>query len=261
MAEADNKNTKSHSTVDSGPCPLTDVHEHYRVLAGKCSAIVDETLRDNDRQALQGTSHVFLDELAIWVDAAQSISVTPLWRSAAFEYQFALLAVSQGQYRSAFKGLRLTLELLLQSLLLSTNELELREWMVGIRDTSWANLTDKECGVFSQRRCLAFCPTLADEAAHFGSIAKKLYRELSQFVHGNMAFEPLLPEKLQFENALFNEFHKQADMVAYVTSYALTVRFVPELERCNFDLLDSHLAARLGHLEVVRDLLSSIRTT
>ena len=236
-----------------------DIAKLYLSFDTKCTEIVATTLDDVDRQALQGTSHTFFSELAIWIDLVGNNRSVPLLKSAAIEYQFCLLAVVQGQYRNAFKGLRLTLELILQSILLSANEMELREWQMGNRDTSWARILGKEDGIFSQRFCAAFSPLLSDEIEHFRSMAKLTYRDLSQFVHGNENPKSPLPNLLEFHNDYFETFHCKADLVAYVCSFSLMLRYSDELKDESFHKIDSHLSARIGNLQCTRDLLAMIR--
>ena len=236
-----------------------DIATLYNSFDAKCSEIVATTFEDVDRQVVQGTSHTFFGELAIWIELVRNNRSTPLLKSAAIEYQFCLLAVVQGQYRNAFKGLRLTLELILQAILLSANEMELREWQMGNRDTSWARILGEEDGIFSQRFCSAFSPLLSDEIEHFRSLAKLTYRDLSQFVHGNEKPNAPLPNLLEFNSDYFENFHRKADLVAYVCSFSLMLRYTEELKDEPFHKIDSHLSARIGNLECTRDLLAMIR--
>jgi len=70
-------------------------------------------------------------------------------------------ALAQGHYRHAFKGLSLVLELCLQAVALSANELCLREWPDNRRDTVWGVIVDDANGVFSKQFAHAFFPSLA----------------------------------------------------------------------------------------------------
>ncbi|MCF7960468.1 MAG: hypothetical protein K9M08_06960 [Pirellula sp.] len=229
------------------------VENHYFSLAEKCAGIVKTSLGDPQRSAQQGTSGEFLLELEVWVQAVTPSKCSELIKSAAFEYQFALLAVSQGQYRNAFKGLRLTLELILQSVQLSTDEVKLRQWLNGKADTSWAAIMDDERGVFSRCVADAFNQSFLDDIKHFASIAARVYRDLSQYVHGNIGATSAV---LEFDNSMFERFHNQADLVAYVSSFALTLRHVTdELPIERLRELDKHISVRLGNLESVRNLL------
>ena len=58
-------------------------------------------------EAKVARSHQFVQEIELWVSALGSRRENTLLRVAAYEYQFALLALAQGHYRQAFKGLRL----------------------------------------------------------------------------------------------------------------------------------------------------------
>jgi hypothetical protein len=116
----------------------------------------------------------------------------------------------QGLYRQAFTALRLFLELTLAAVFYSANELRLIEWMDNRTDINWKRITQKNGGVFTERFARAFMPDLVTEAAHFGSIGAKLYRECSEFVHANPAATTLIPQQLQFDQDLFHRWHDTA---------------------------------------------------
>ena len=95
------------------------------------------------------------------------------------EYEFALLAVVQAQYRQAFTALRLCFELLLSAVQLSANELELRTWLRGDRDLNWSALADADTGLFSKKFARAFFEELEEQSAHYRAMAGAVYRECS----------------------------------------------------------------------------------
>lgn len=56
-------------------------------------------------------AYIFIHELAIWQRTLKGRKESILYEIAADEYGVSLLNVCQGQYRNAFKGLRLVMEL------------------------------------------------------------------------------------------------------------------------------------------------------
>ncbi|MDF3982900.1 hypothetical protein P3W23_12960 [Luteibacter sp. PPL554] len=89
-------------------------------------------------------------------------------------------------YRLAFFCLRAFLEMSLAAIRFSAHEFELREWEAGIRDVSWTTLSNDDTGCFSTSFVGAFFPQLKGEAKHYQSLAKRAYREASEYVHTNM---------------------------------------------------------------------------
>jgi hypothetical protein len=166
------------------------------------------------------------------------------------EYQFALLAVVQGQYRQAFMALRLSLELLLGGVWFSANELELRFWLRGERDLVWGNMLRGDNGVLSPRFVRAFCGDLSDEAKHYQAMAEKVYRECSEYVHGNV--HASLDTTLVFQEEIFQEWHAKAGAVRLVSTFALWIRYSDLFDADSQAALEPILLDSLGHLEPVR---------
>jgi hypothetical protein len=77
----------------------------YRSLHDTCGGILQASLQAEPAQ-LVAESHVFLYELEHWVKVIAPNKEQQLLAVAAREYQYALLALAQGLYRQAFKGLR-----------------------------------------------------------------------------------------------------------------------------------------------------------
>ncbi|HWQ93068.1 MAG TPA: hypothetical protein VN673_15445, partial [Clostridia bacterium] len=178
-----------------------------------------------------------------------------LVKVAALEYEFALLALAQGRYRHAFKGLRLVLELCLQAVYLSANELQLREWLDNRADTVWTAIVDPENGIFSKRFARAFFPDIQGHIQHFGELARKVYRECSECVHGNTPKCVPLPSSLGFDQGVFDIWHSKADAVALVAHFALAMRYLSELDKEAVAALEGCLTDRVGHVTEIRERL------
>jgi hypothetical protein len=235
----------------------TPIVEHYRRLSDKCNKIFDETFDDEQRVSRHGAGHVFLGELNAWKRAIEPRPEAALLIRAAREYQFAMLALVQGHYLHAFKGLRLVLELLLQSVHLSVHTLELHEWLEGRNDTTWSVLVG-EHGVFSKRYADAFFPELRDDVGHWCSIAQELYRECSEVVHGNVPRHIPAPFDLAFSHESFELWHDKADMVAFTSHFVLTMRYLHHLPAQSIGNLEGQLLSRLGHIPAIRHYFGAV---
>ena len=129
-----------------------------RRLQDQCNGTLDQSLQGVNEAQL-GESYLFAGDLDAWRKAIDGELEVSIVETAANEYVLAILNVCQGQYRNAFKGLRLVLELCLQSTYLSANLVLRAEWLKGEQDTIWATLIDADKGPLSARACRAFSLT------------------------------------------------------------------------------------------------------
>jgi hypothetical protein len=204
-------------------------------------------------------SHQLVHDFEAWLHVLAPRKEAEILRIAASEYQHALLALTLGLYRQAFKGLRLTLELSLQMIRLSAHEMELREWLQSRKDTIWDRLTDEEEGVFSFRFARAFFPQMEGHMKHHRALASQLYRECSECVHGNIPSHIPLPPALEFAQASFDLWHEKAAITAMLANLAFALRYVPELDKAAIGTLETLLLDRLGYIEELRGFLGGSR--
>lgn len=216
-----------------------------------CSSALKSSL-DDRFLSLNGASYAFASDLDAWNAALCGRSEQALYSTAANEYVLALLNNAQGLYRNAFKGLRLSLELLLQGVYLSANLVSLNEWLTSNADTSWTAIADSENGVFAKRFVRAFFPPAEEYVGTFNSLARTLYREMSECTHGNVPNKIPLPKTVEFDEATFVLWHKKADTLRFVATFALTSRYFKSLTDSARQTLNPIVADRLGHLESIR---------
>jgi len=231
-------------------------NDHYKQLHTASGAVLDESFVGSRAEAM-AKSHAFIDDLALWIVELGQRPEVPVLQLALREYQFALLALSAGHYRAAFAALRLTLELSFAAVQWSANERELREWLRGQRDTNWSTLTDHENGILSKQFIRLFSEGLADEAAQYRSAAVAVYRECSEYVHGNAHTHRAIPERLEFDNVSFEAWQKKASVVRLTVSYALAARYLSDFDTSKRSRLESMLIDHLGHSVGVRVLLGA----
>lgn len=232
----------------------SDIKGYLQQLLAKSGSIFELSMTTpNAKKA--AASHVFVREMEIWCKVLAQRQEAYLLKVAALEFEFALLALAQGHYRHAFKGLRLVLELILLSVYLSANELLLREWLDNRADTVWGAITDKDNGVFSQRFAKAFFPELIKDIWHYREMAVTLYRECSECVHGNTPKCIPLPVCLEFNQEVFDLWHSKASTVGMIAHFALSLRYLIVLSESDLSALEHFLTDRLGHIEEIRMLL------
>lgn len=230
--------------------------KHYELLHTASGAVLAESFAGSNGEAM-AKSHAFIDDLALWIHELGSRPEVPVVQLALREYNFGLLALSAGHYRAAFVALRLALELSFAAVQWSANERELREWLRGQRDSNWAALTDQENGILSRQFIRLFSEGLADEAPTYRASAIAVYRECSEYVHGNAHTHRSIPEQLVFDNASFNAWQQKASVVRLTISFALAARFLGDFDPPAHSRLESMLLDHLGHSVGVRLILGA----
>ena len=223
--------------------------EYFGQFHSQCEGVFKQSLAEPNLAKI-ATSHRFAPELALWCALIGEKREVELFRVAEHEYEYSLLALAQGHYRHAFKSLRLVLELTLQAVYLSANELRLREWFSNRVDTSWSAIVDEKDGVFSPRFAKGFFPSFKDHVAHYGGMAVLLYRECSECVHGNMPQHIPLPSAIAFEQKTFDLWHSKAEILRLVAHSAIALRYFDDLTA----EARGKLAPCLGHLTQVSEI-------
>ncbi|HFK5510447.1 hypothetical protein CMU59_13715 [Elizabethkingia anophelis] len=201
------------------------VIDHYNELGKKADEILQESLQNEDLELLS-SNHSFLNDFAAWLEILEGRPEYEILKNAIKEYQMAILSNTLGFYQQAFMGLRFFLERTLVALLFSANEIELNLWKLGERDTYWSELMDENKGVFSNKFCKAFFPELKDEIKHFNAITLKVYRECSEYVHGNHSVISKIPNNLVYSAELFLEWNSKADIIKRIVLFTFCLRYL-----------------------------------
>ena len=199
-------------------------------------------------------SFSFVADLEQWVRFLSPRPETKLIDSAIREYQFALLSLAQGLYRQAFMALRLFFELSLCAILFSANELHLRTWLKGTRDLNWNSIVNAETGILSTEFIRAFFEELAEYGPHYRAIAEAVYRECSEFVHGNVATHDILPQSIRFDGTVFSTWHTMEANMRLVVSFSLCMRYLNFIDPGRANELEAFVADHLGHVPPLRAL-------
>jgi hypothetical protein len=230
--------------------------DYFRALNKSSGKVLSESFK-GARAAQMARSHAYAKDIALWVKELESRPESPVLRAALREYQFALLALCQGQYRASFGALRLFLEQCLATVDWSANERQLREWLRGERDANWKALTSEESGVLSRSFVRLFFETLADSASRYRASALSVYRECSEYVHGNAETNRSLPETVVFDLKAYEAWHQKASVIRLVTSFALVVRYLQNLALPARVRLEHTVLDNLGHEAAVRALFAA----
>tara|TARA_A100001391_G_scaffold192852_1_gene167454 strand:+ start:348 stop:1142 length:795 start_codon:yes stop_codon:yes gene_type:complete len=229
---------------------------HYMRLWDVSREILLESFESKRSEAM-ADAHSFLSDADAFVSVMDDRPEVKVLKMVLREYQFSLMSLTFGHYRSAMVSLRLTLELAFSMIRWSANERELREWNVGMRDANWASLIDKADGVLSKNFVKLFSEAFVDEAGSYLGTASALYRELSEFVHGNSSTHELISEELGFDQELFESWHEKAASVRLNIMFLLSMRYLAEFSDEQKNGVEEVLLDRLGHSGAVRFYLGA----
>lgn len=175
-----------------------------------------------------------------------------------FEMAAQLLAeglyqVSCANYRLAFFCLRSFLETSVAGVRFSAFEYELREWEAGRRDVSWTMLSGDETGCFSVNYANAFLPEIKDEMKHYQMLARRVYRECSEYVHGNPKSYSLAAH---MDMGRVSGWFELFDAATSAVLFCFFVRYLKDLSLDGMsEDLRLVLEAELGHFSEIRSLI------
>lgn len=233
-----------------------DVIEHYRHLMENTRGVL-ETMAgvDRAREALIASHNHILDYDTLKMSIIDRPEAAVL-DSAVKEYQLALFALASGQYRSAFGGLRLFFELMLATVLFSAHEIDYRMWAKDLKDINWGALKDSQVGVFSSSFIRAFNPAFVDNAKQYLAIAEVVYRECSEFVHGNAGTHASLPSDIAFQEEAFLSWHAKAATMRLAIIFVFSARYLGYVTKEAEDRMEPIISDVLGHLPAVQAIFS-----
>lgn len=228
------------------------VAAHYRNLLDTQRAVAEACIANQAEFASFTKSHNFLldlDRLRQVIAARPEVRCLDL---ATQEYQYGLFALLGGSYRHAFGSLRLSFELLLATIYFSAHEVKLHQWLNGSRDLRWGELMDHEKGVFSGPFVKAFSPRFVDLRGQFLGLAGTVYRECSEFVHGNPNTHKDLAGPLQFREDLLAAWNQRADVIRLCSLYCFLFRYSELLTSDQKNLVEGTFLDAFGDEESIQ---------
>jgi hypothetical protein len=239
------------NVADTTGAGYMDPHKIITSLHDDCSNVIAASCHAK-YSAHNASSYGFANDLDLWVQSLSDRPESALFQTASSEFVLALLNNSQGQYRNAFKGLRLVLELILQGAYLSVYPVLLSEWLRSQADTSWQAILDREKGVFAVRYCRAFFPQLAEQVGPAKTLAETLYREMSECTHGNVPNKIPLPKTIAFDGPTFELWHEKVRTLRLVANLVFTIRYLSQFPDATKEKVKMTVLDELGHIEQVR---------
>lgn len=167
------------------------------------------------------------------------------------QLESSMMSMALGFYRQAFYSLRLSFEMGLGAVYFSTNKLEHSEWIQGKVDIVWSKIMDDANGVLSSRFSDAFFPELSYLVKDYREKSKSLYRQLSEFVHGNYETWSKSGMHIEYNKKTVNEYFSQYRGVLEVLLLVLIVRYLKSVPKPKLESLE-FVSDEFKHIEAVR---------
>ena len=235
----------------------SNLEKYYADLHAREEAVQAALFKDADAKGRLIRAHSLYNDFATIVAEFSGHFEKRGFEQAKLELQRGLYCLTTGDYRTAFFALRLALELSLSSLAYSTDLILLKRWLNGEGDTNWAGLLDAETGVFSHTYVKTLFRPGWDFAADHRELARKVYRELSEYVHGAVPTHDALDEMMTFQPLVDNAWHDKYYTVFLIISYVAFVRYATDATPDARNKVEDIYMREFGHLAPIRDYFSS----
>lgn len=214
--------------------------------------ILMQTINYSETQKALNKSYCFITDISLCAQMIKEKREAKLFDLAIKEYQFSLFTLSQGMYRHAFSSLRLTLELALSAIEFSANEYSLRRWESGLNDINWQRIINLENGIFSKNFANIFNVEVADRIEHYRKLAESVYRECSEYVHGNANTHLKLPSKIEFSEENVLSWADKSSTIHMIILFTYFLRYVGDLNAESKEQLSLTFNESLGHIPSIR---------
>lgn len=170
------------------------------------------------------------------------------------QLESSCLSLSLGLYRPAIGALRLALELGIGSIYFSANKMAHREWISGNGDLKWSVVNSEFDGVFSHRFTKAFFPELIEHSGVYLTRASRVYRTLSEYVHGNSDTWNKSGIVLQANEELRKFYELQFDEVTMLLKFAFCCRHLKEMSS-EYRESNHAILIELSYIPQIREFL------
>jgi hypothetical protein len=227
-----------------------DLKEHYDKISEAARLAREVSLAD--LTPLEA-AHAIIDEIKLWQEVLGNRPEAIIFDQIVSGLELGLFALVSGLYRQAYGSLRLAVELTAGVCWFSTSRLELAEWQSGEGDLIWKDITNPDEGVLSPRFRKAFFPEIKEELKYNG-LNKKLYRELSEYVHGH-AKTWGGADDIKYDEKLHKAWFEKIETYMTVTSVLLSLRYLQEVGDAAVAKLAPKLRARVGHVAAIATYL------
>lgn len=228
------------------------VTEHYSQILDRSRTSLEELKNDTEKLYSFTAAHNAasdLDQLEVLLRGRTELEMFQL---AKIEYQHALYSASFAQYRQSHISLRLFFELSLCSVLFSAHEIDMHLWLKDEKDSNWTAIISNETGVLSKQFVGAFFPELKEHCDQYRAMAATLYRECSQFVHGNRHSFNGIDGKIKYNAEILESWIDRADTAFRVVKFTFACRYLRGANHEQRSELEQMLLEEFGDLAAIQ---------
>ncbi|QDX21465.1 hypothetical protein FP568_09515 [Pandoraea pnomenusa] len=229
-----------------------NIGDIYRGLEKKSCIAMEALLADGESLTEFTKANNLVAEYRALKNAVANRHEAHLMDLASKEYESSLLALATSSYRSAFSSLRLSLELNIASVYFSAHEIDYHLWLQKAKDIQWGTIANKETGVLSDLFSTAFNSDLADERKHYQNLAATVYRECSEYVHGNAHTHENIPTEISFHKDILKLWCGMADTILLVVVFAFSMRYLRYLNKTELGYAEPIVMDKLGHISSIQ---------
>lgn len=235
---------------------MANIADYYRALFQTSMGVLDEMLNDTEATEALIKSHNYILDYDCLRSAISERPEASVLDAAVREYQFALFALASGRYRHAFVGLRLFFELMLVTIQFSAHEIDYRMWSKDTKDINWNSIKSTDTGVFSANFINAFNCEFSEFSKQYSAIAEAVYRECSEFVHGNAKTHISLPSDISLNKDICLSWHDKSRTMRLVIIFAFSARYLNYIDSVGMNAVEHPILDALGHLAIVQDIFA-----
>jgi hypothetical protein len=228
------------------------VAEHYANILSKSQDAFRKMSEEQDLYRKFIAAHNDAGELDCLAKLISDRPEAQMYKLARLEFQHALYSVAFAQYRQAHVSLRLFLELSLSAVLFSGHEIDAHLWMKGRKDSNWSSVISNETGIFSKQFVGAFFEDMKEFSAEYLAMASKLYRECSEFVHGNRSSFDGIDTEIAFNKDIIESWLDRAETASLLVKFAFLTRYLPHVSSDTRGELEQMALEQFGKLEPIQ---------
>lgn len=231
-----------------------NVDEKFKNLKDICNIIYESSIQTQENLDILSKSHHQLNDLKFWFSILNDRPEYIILETAIKELEISMITLNFGFYSKSYAGLRFFLERSLVAILFSSQEIELKLWEKGERDTYWSEIIDENNGIFSSKFSRAFFPELKDEIKHYKKLTEKVYRECSEYVHGNNSAIQSVPCNLSYSLQSFNSWHRKFNAITRIILFTLNLRYLKHLPYDKLKDLEDINSDNFNSIKAIQEL-------
>jgi hypothetical protein len=200
--------------------------DHYSQILDRSRSSLDELKEDEERLAAFTSAHNAVKDLDSLDVLLSGRTEAEMFKLAQIEYQHALYSAAFAQYRQSHISLRLFFELSLCCVLFSAHEIDMHLWLKDKKDSNWSSIISVDNGVLSKQFVGAFFGEMKEYCDQYRAMAEVLYRECSQFVHGNRHSFNGIDGKIEYNPEILTSWVDRADTAMRVVKFTFICRYL-----------------------------------